>query len=169
MPTYDLLSGVIAALGDNNQETTQQAVLAAVGLLGTEATALDILAAVNAATAAAGGALTNAQLRAAPVDAEDDYDGNILTNDQSGAGGILTFTLGAPAALVAVDVDNSSPSDTTIYIARATVDGTNPTSSRGWRCRSGQTTLLPVPSPGGEVRVFAPSGVTVSVQAATRA
>lgn len=97
----------------------------------------------------------------------DDYTADIVTPDQPGAGGVLTFALGGPAKLVAVDVDPNVASDTVNYICRVTLDGSIPTSSRGWRCRSGQTTYLPVPT-SGTVKVFAPTGVFVSVQAGAR-
>lgn len=96
----------------------------------------------------------------------DDYATDVLTDDQTGADGVLTFSTG-PIKLVAVDVDPEDPMDTAAYICRATVDGSTPTSARGWRCRSGQTTYLPVPA-DSEVKVFAPAGVTVSVQGGAR-
>ena len=153
MPTINLLDDVINAINLNNQETTQQ----------------QVLDAQQASVTAIGTLLTDSQLRAAPVDAQDDYDGDIITADQTGAGAVLTFNLGSAAVLVAVDVDAAVPADTDPYIARASVGATIPTATLGWRCRSGQTTFLPVPCPSGVVRVYAPSGVTVSVQAATRA
>lgn len=97
----------------------------------------------------------------------DDYVADALTEDQPGADAVLEFTTG-PLALVAVDVDASDPQDEASYLCRATVDGSAPTASRGWRCRSGQTTYLPVPCAAGTVRVWAPAGVTVSVQGGVR-
>lgn len=145
MPDFDLLSSL-------NKEATQQDVLAAVAL---------VLTAVQER-------LTDAQLRASELLVADDFDGDVLTADQTGAGAVLTFNLGGPAKLVAVDVDAASPSDTATYIARVSVSAATPSASLGWRCRSGQVTFLPVPCESGVVKVFAPSGVTVSVQAATR-
>jgi hypothetical protein len=112
--------------------------------------------------------LTNAQLRASPPAVRDDYSGDALTTDQTGAGAVLEFAV-PPLHLVAVDVDPADLQDTTSYLCRATVDGSAPSATRGWRCRSGQTTYLPVPCAGGMVKVFAPAGVTVSVQGGVRA
>lgn len=105
--------------------------------------------------------------RLVPEPVADDYAVDRLTADQNGAGAVLTFSPG-PLALVAVDVDPTTSTDTATYICRATVDGSTPTASLGWRCRSGQTTYLPVPCPGGVVKVFAPTGVFVSVQGGAR-
>lgn len=112
-------------------------------------------------------ALTNAQLRAAPVQTQDDYSGDALTDAQPGADGVLTFTVPA-LALVAVDVDPVDLQDSLQYLCLATVDGSAPSATRGWRCRSGQTTFLPVPCAGGVVKVWAPVGVSVSVQGGVR-
>jgi hypothetical protein len=97
----------------------------------------------------------------------DDYAEDVTTEDQPGTGAVLTFALGQACKLVAVDVDPADLSDPAAYLARATVDGVDPTQTRGWRCRSGQTTYLPVPT-SGTVKVWAPTGVTVSVQAGAR-
>lgn len=113
-------------------------------------------------------ALTDAQLRASAPAVRDDYDGDAVTEDQAGADAVLDFATG-PLQLVAVDVDPDDPQDEVVYLCRATVDGSAPTVARGWRCRSGQTTYLPVPCPGGTVRVWAPAGVSVSVQGGVRA
>ena len=112
--------------------------------------------------------LTRAELDAAAVAVFDDYDSDILTSDQVGAGDVLVFTLGQAAPFVTVDVDVVEPSDVGTYICRVTLDGVSvPTASLGHRARSGQTTYLPFPT-AGTVRVFAPAGVFVSVQAGTR-
>lgn len=97
----------------------------------------------------------------------DDYAQDILTVDQPGDDDVLEFDLGVPAKLVAVDVDVISAEDTATYICRVSLDGSDPNASRGWRCRSGQTTYIPMPC-SGMVKVYAPSGVTVSVQAGAR-
>lgn len=113
-------------------------------------------------------ALTDAQLRSSPPAVRDDYSGDVITADQLGSDEALDFDTG-PLFLVAVDVDPVDADDEASYLCRATVDGSAPTASQGWRCRSGQTTYLPVPCPGGTVRVWAPEGVSVSVQGGVRA
>lgn len=113
--------------------------------------------------------LTELQLRDSDVAVADDYEMDRITSDQAGADAVLLFPLGGPAVLVAVDVDPVDLQDPLNYLCRATVDGSSPTAARGWRCRSGGTTYLPVPCPSGTVRVYAPVGVTVSVQAGARA
>lgn len=112
-------------------------------------------------------ALTNDELREAPVPTRDDFDGDAITPDQAGANAVLEFVVPA-LRLVAVDVDPVDPEDGFPYICRAAVDGSAPAANRGWRCRSGQTTYLPVPCVGGTVKVFAPTGVSVSVQGGVR-
>lgn len=99
----------------------------------------------------------------------DDYDLELVTPDQAGAGGVLTFDLGQAAPLITVDVDPVDSSDIVVHVCRVRLDGSDPTATEGHRCRSGQTTYLPFPSPTGVVKVWAPAGVTVSVQGGGRA
>lgn len=113
------------------------------------------------------GPLTDAQLRASALPVQDDYQATEHEADQDGAGGVLAFPLSAAAQFVVVDVDNSSDSDTVTYRARATLDGSTPSETEGFVCRSGQSTCLPFPT-AGTVKVWAPTGVVVSVQAGRR-
>lgn len=96
----------------------------------------------------------------------DDYAANEHEADQTGAGAVLTFTVTA-AEFVMVDVDNAGAEDDTVYRARATLDGTDPTATTGFVCRSGTTTYLPFPT-AGTVKVFAPAGTVVAVQTGRR-
>jgi len=89
--------------------------------------------------------------------------------DQNGAGAVLDFTITADSHFVMVDVDNTSSSDTATYRARATCDGTTPSATVGFVCRSGQTTYLPFPSVAGVIKVYAPSGTVVAAQGGKRA
>lgn len=120
---------------------------------------------VNPSGALETSALTDTQLRATPVGVADDFDTEDHTEDQAGAGAVLTFTLN-PGNLVIVDVDPTDPSDTLNYRARAMCDGSDPTATLGFVCRPGSS-YLPVPT-SGTVKVWAPTGVTVSVQVASR-
>lgn len=86
---------------------------------------------------------------------------------QSGADGVLTFTLSGAVDMVMVDVDPTNLADTDAYVARATVDGTTPTATVGFAVRAGQTTYLPLGSTG-TVKVYAPSGVDVAVHGLSR-
>jgi len=112
--------------------------------------------------------LTDEQLRASPLAVQDDYASDLLAADQSGADAVLTFNLGSAVKLVAVDVDPIDPDDTSAYIARAIVGGGTPSITLGWRCRSGQTTYIPISSASGTIKVYAPTGVSVSVAGAAR-
>jgi hypothetical protein len=85
--------------------------------------------------------------------------------DQPGAGAVLPFTLSAAGDFIMVDVDNTDDEDTATYRARATLDGSEPSATSGFVCRSGQTTFLPFPMTGVTVKVWAPAGVVVAVQA----
>lgn len=99
---------------------------------------------------------------------KDDYAASELLGDQSGADDVLSFTLTQAANLIIVDADNDDPADYIAYRCRATVDGSEPTVETGFVCRSGQSTILPVPTSGTQVKVYAPAGVTVAVQAIRR-
>lgn len=112
-------------------------------------------------------ALTDAQLRAAPLDVQDDYASVEHLEAQDGADGVLTFTASGPGQLVWIDVDPLDPTDVTAHLARATVDGSEPSLLRGWGCRPGANPL-PVPMQGNLVKVWTPTGVQVAVQVVRR-
>lgn len=112
--------------------------------------------------------LTDEQLRAQVVGVKDDYAASEHLPDQPGAEDVLTFSLTQAANLIVVDADNDDVADYTAYRCRATVDGSEPTAETGFVCRSGQSTILPVPTSGTVVKVYAPVGVTVAVQAIRR-
>lgn len=112
-------------------------------------------------------ALTNDQLRAAPIEVIDDYATTQSAADQTGADNVLTFNFTSPADFVMVDVDVTTPTDYATYRARALLDGSNPSASTGFVCRSGTTTYLPFPT-SGVVKVFAPTGTVVAVQVGRR-
>jgi len=190
LATEATLAAVETALGPLATEATLQAVGIALTGLSTEATLALVLAELQGGIAVdepvtVDGAvgvsnfpatfpdghtqpLTDVQLRADPVDVEDDYDLSEYEVDQIGADAVLTFTFTGPQQLVWVDVDPVSPSDTTNYRARTTVDGSAPTATRGWVCRAGQGTPIPVPMTGNDVLVWAPTGTVVAVQGASR-
>ena len=113
-------------------------------------------------------ALTDVQLRASAVSVEDDFATVEHLADQSGTGAVLTFTAATAGEMVWVDVDPDDPADMDLYRCRATVDGSNPTSSLGWVCRPGPNPI-PIPMSGTAVKVWAPAGVTVAVQVMQRA
>lgn len=113
------------------------------------------------------GPLTDAQLRALDVPVSDDYDAPEYLADQTGADAILSFTASAAGRLVWVDVDPTDPTDTDNYRARATIDGSDPSATRGVVCRPGATPI-PGTMTGSVVKVYAPTGVVVAVQVYTR-
>lgn len=112
--------------------------------------------------------LTESELRSEAVPVVDDYASDLIHSDEIGADAVIDFDMGAAAAMVFVDVDPVAEGDDTAYICRVTVDGTTPSAIRGWRARSGQATPIPAPCPAGTVKVWAPTGVSVSVQATRR-
>lgn len=111
---------------------------------------------------------TDEQLRAKPLVVNDDYATAETLPDQAGADDVLVFTLATAASMVIVDADNDDGADYTAYRCRATVDGSEPAEDLGFVCRSGQSTVLPLPTVGVVVKVWAPAGVTVAVQAVRR-
>lgn len=97
----------------------------------------------------------------------DDYADNECLPDQTGNDDVKTFTLSGASDMILVDVDNVSSTDSTTYRARATLDGSTPTATTGYVCRSGMTTYIPFHCEG-TVKVYAPSGTVVAVQAGSR-
>lgn len=112
-------------------------------------------------------ALTRAELDEAAVGVADDYAAVEHLPDQAGADAVLTFNAAAAGRMVWVDVDPVDPADTDNYRCRATVDGATPTASVGWVCRPGANPI-PAPMVGTTVKVWTPSGVTVAVQVLSR-
>ncbi len=144
---FDLIADLRAALNARASEDT----LAAIGVI--------LQALPNAQ------ALTLAELLGAlPIRVEDRLGPEVLKADALGADAVITFELGQPASLVVVNVDNVDPDDDRVYICRASLGGTNPRADLGHRCRSGQANYIPFPCTG-TVKVFAPLGVSVSVEA----
>jgi hypothetical protein len=94
----------------------------------------------------------------------DEYSAVEHEADQGGADAVLTFTLGVAADFLIVDADNTDTTDYTAFRCRATIDGTTPSATVGFVCRSGQSTYLPFPS-GTTIKVYTPTGVVVAVQA----
>lgn len=110
-------------------------------------------------------AISLGQLQALlPLTVKDRLPREILTPDQLGADAVLTFNLGAASSLVVVNVDPIDPEDDRVYLCRASLGATDPAANLGHRCRSGQATYIPFPC-AGTVKVFAPAGVSVSVEA----
>jgi hypothetical protein len=98
------------------------------------------------------------------INVRDAYSAVEYEADQNGANAVLTFTLSADADFIIVDADNITTTDYTAFRCRATIDGTTPSATVGFVCRSGQSTYLPFPS-GSVVKVYAQTGVVVAVQA----
>lgn len=86
----------------------------------------------------------------------DDYQSGETLPDQTGSGGVLTFTFSSPVHLVVVDA-----SGTATDIARADPFGGTPTSSQGVVCRDETPTFIPVQT--SSIKIFAPTGMLVSV------
>ena len=85
--------------------------------------------------------------------------------EQDTEAGVLTFDLGGGADLIGVDVDPLDPEDQTVYICTVSVGAQTPSETLGIRCRSGVTSWIPITTATGEVKVWVPVGVSVSVGA----
>ena len=118
-------------------------------------------------------ALTNTQLRAAPVPVSgtvtanvtfptdqkvhDDYQGGEVLADQTGAAAVLTFTFSAAVQLVLVHAYSATSTD----LARVDPFGGTPSSTLGIRALNDTPTYIPVTAT--TVKVYAPTGMVVSV------
>lgn len=81
------------------------------------------------------------------------YNKCLTTDDQSGVGGVLTFTFtSAPKQIWVLCVGDD---------ARADLNENDPTDSRGVFCGDGIPT--PIPVSAERVNVYAPAATTVSV------
>lgn len=89
----------------------------------------------------------------------DDYQVLECLADQTGAGGVLTFTFTAAVSLVIVHAVGTS------QVARASTTQT-PTASLGVRCPDDAPSYIPVAA--SSVQVFAPNGMVVSVSGLRR-
>lgn len=87
----------------------------------------------------------------------DAYTGGEVLPDQAGAGASLTFTFSSPVQLVYVFARSAAGGS----ISRADPFGGTPAASAGIPCDDGVPQAIPVTT--STVKVFAPSGVTVSV------
>lgn len=124
-------------------------------------TLADVVAAVQATQTVSGtvnvGNLPDVQSvdwnEANPV--QDDYQSGEVLADQVGAGAVLTFTFATPVNLVVVHARGEN------LTARANPFGGVPSASSGVVCGDDVPTYLPVVT--ATVRVFAPTGMTISV------
>jgi len=105
--------------------------------------------------------LTDAQLRAGKVGVADDFQGGECLPDQTGAGAVLTFTFTAPRNLIVVHAVGAG------QVARADPFGGTPSATQGFRCPDDAPTYMAVVAT--VVKVFAPSGMVVSVAGSSRA
>jgi len=106
------------------------------------------------------GPITDSQLRASAVQVKDDYQAGEILVDQSGAGGVLTYTFSNQQSLIVVH------SVGTLLTSRADPFGGTPSSTLGIRCDDGVPVYIPVQT--SAVKVFAPSGTTVTVYGVRR-
>lgn len=86
----------------------------------------------------------------------DDYTAAEYLAEQSGSGGVLTFTFSAQVQQVWVDMAAMVATD----VGRVRVDGGNPTVSLGSPLRD--QTPLPITANTATVKVLAPAGSTVN-------
>lgn len=91
----------------------------------------------------------------AEVKVTDDYQAGEVLADQTGAGGVLTFTFSAPVHLAVVDA-NGTATD----VARADPFGGTPAAGTGIPCRDESPTYMPVTT--SSVKVYAPSNMLIS-------
>lgn len=90
------------------------------------------------------------------IPAKDDYQSGEVLADQTGAGAVLTFTFSSAVQLVVVDANGA-----TTDIARADPFGGTPAATTGIPCRDEVPTYMPVTTTS--IKIFAPSGMAVSV------
>lgn len=91
------------------------------------------------------------------VDSYDSYIGGEVLADQAGAGAALTFTFALSVDLIFVFVKSAGGTSQ----GRADPFGGTPTASQGIPCEDGA--VQPIPVVASSVKVFAPTGTTVSV------
>lgn len=106
-------------------------------------------------------ALTDTQLRASPVDVSDDYALGEVLPDQTGANNVLTFTFSQPVVSFWVAVVGDAG-----YVKIDHYGGT-PSASSGIPVGAGG--VLPIPEPTTSVKVFAPTGLVVTLWGQRRA
>lgn len=99
--------------------------------------------------------LTDTELRASAVQVKDDYQTGEILADQSGAGAVLTFTFTNQQSMVVVHSVGAN------LVSRADPFGGTPSSTLGVRCDDGVPVYMPVQT--SSVKVFAPTGTTVTV------
>ena len=92
---------------------------------------------------------------------KDDYQTGECLADQAGSNGVLTFTFASARNLVVVEALGSGT-----QVARCDPFGGTPTVSLGMHCDDGVPTYIPVTTT--VVKVFAPSGMSVSVTGFSR-
>ncbi len=100
--------------------------------------------------------LTNTELRATPVSVLDTNISGEVLDQQSGAGGVLTFTFASAVDLVVVELDGL-----TTDVGRVNPFGGVPTASFGIPLRDESPIYIPVTT--NSVKVYAGSGTTVNV------
>lgn len=106
--------------------------------------------------------LTELQQKLEPGGAvRDDYQAGEVLADQNGAGAVLTFTFSAAVQLVVVTAKGTN------LTARADPFGGIPSGGQGIVCDDGVPTYIPVTAT--VVKVFAPSGMAVTVFGMRRA
>lgn len=103
------------------------------------------------------GGLTDTQLRASAVPVRDDYTTGEVLADQTGAGGVLTFTFSAPVHMVWVRDIGATASN----VSRVDPFGGTPSSTTGIAVPNGEPTPITVTT--SSVKVFAPTGSTIAV------
>ena len=144
-------------------QTTLAAVLAALALVPVSGPLTDAQIRATALAVSTGltQPLTDAQLRAGKVGVADDFQGGECLPDQTGVGGVLTFTFAAPRNLIVVHAVGAS------QVARADPYGGTPSATQGFRCPDDAPTYMAVVAT--VVRVFAPAGMVVSCSGSSRA
>jgi hypothetical protein len=159
-------------LGSRASETKLEAVrallaatLQVAGVVSLDASTLAALETIQVgnfpASQAVTGPLTDAQLRATPPAIKDDYDDREILADQSGAGVVLTFTFTQQVHMVMVTTRGTD------LVCRVDPKGGAPSASFGQPIFDGATGYFPLKT--SAVKVFAPSGTTVTVMGLYRA
>jgi len=109
--------------------------------------------------AAGSGGLTNTELRATKVPVKDAYASGEVLADQVGAGAVLTFTFSSAIDFIWVNDIGA----TTTNISRCDPFGGTPSASLGVAVPNAVPTPIFVTPASTTVKVFAPSGSTISL------
>lgn len=155
--TREQQAAALAAVGDPVEHPAQYSLLGRIASLITVAstslqTLANIFTRMGDGSQVVTGPLTDTQLRASNIGVQDEFTADEPLPDQPGADDVLTFTFAADVSLIWVRSIGG--------VSRASVSAT-PTPVLGTYCADGEP--VPITVRASSIKVYAPTGVTVSV------